>query len=316
VLELRRSSRLDVRKWLPLVSHLRRWEIDILHAHKFGSNAWGTVLGRLARVPVIIAHEHTWSYEGRPVRRLVDRELIARGADAFLAVSKADRRRMVTVEGINPGKVRYLPNGIPAQVRQGIDVRAQLGIPAGAPVVGAVGHLRKQKAFDVLVVAAGILASEFPELRVLIVGAGEEREQLGDLIRASDLEETVLLTGARSDIPDVLAAVDVAVLSSDFEGAPLTIMEYMAAEKPVVATAVGGVPDLVEHAVEGLLVPPRNPEALAAAVATLLRDPARARAMGARGRERQQREFSIESFVRRLEHLYVDLWDAAGSRRS
>jgi glycosyltransferase involved in cell wall biosynthesis len=106
----------------------------------------------------------------------------------------------------------------------------------------------------------------------------------------------------------VLDALDIAVSSSDFEGSPLSVMEYMEAAKPVVATRVGGVPDLVEDGVTGLLVEPREPEALAAAIAQLLDDPERARQMGAAGRARRRREFDIDVTVTRIQRLYEELW--------
>ena len=101
---LGRRSATDLHEWLSLRGILRRERVDVLHAHKFGSNFWGTVIGRLARVPVIVAHEHTWSFEGRPVRRFVDREVIGRGARVFIAVSRDDRRRMIEIEGVDPEK--------------------------------------------------------------------------------------------------------------------------------------------------------------------------------------------------------------------
>jgi glycosyltransferase involved in cell wall biosynthesis len=234
----------------------------------------------------VVAHEHTWSFEGQPVRRLLDRYLIAPRAGAFIAVSREDRRRMIEVEGISPDKIRFIPNGIPPiPGGQGHDVRAELGIEASAPVIGAVSRLRAQKAFDVLIRAADLLRSRFPGLRVLIVGEGAERVQLEALIRELGLAETVTLLGYRPDVPDVLRALNVAVSSSDYEGSPLSVMEYMEAGKPVAATRVGGVPDLVEHGVNGLLVEPRDPRALAAAIAELLRDPDRGAEMGARAAE-------------------------------
>ena len=102
VLGLKRTSAAQVWAWWPLYRLLRRERVDVLHAHKFGSNLWGTVIGRLARVPVIVAHEHTWSFEGQPLRRLGDREVIARGSSAFIAVSREDRRRMIEIERIDP----------------------------------------------------------------------------------------------------------------------------------------------------------------------------------------------------------------------
>ena len=309
-LSLDRRSKASLLAWRPLIDLIRRERIDILHAHKFGSNLWGTMVGRLARVPVIVAHEHAWSYEGQPLRRFLDREVIARGATVFLAVSHEDQRRMVEIERIRPERTLFLPNGIPPLPATAGDVRTELGIGSEAPVVGAVGGLRPQKAFDVLVDSAASLVPSNPQLRVLIAGSGPEEERLRERIAALGLGATVSLLGRRSDVADVLAALDVAVLCSDFEGSPLAVMEYMAAGRPVVATRVGGVPDLVDHGVTGILVPPRDPARLAAAIGSLLADRSTREAMGERGRERQRREFDLGAMVTRVESLYERLFGA------
>ncbi|MBW8059333.1 MAG: glycosyltransferase family 4 protein [Solirubrobacterales bacterium] len=317
-LGLRRSSRFQLRPWGDLLAYMRRRRIDILHSHKFGSNAWAAALSPFTPAPVFVAHEHTWSFQGRPLRRLLDRELIGRRADAVVAVSREDRRRMHAVEGIPLEKIRFIPNGIPAPPPPdpSVDLRAELGIGPGQPLVGAVATLRAQKALHVLVRAAASLAPRFPDLRVLIVGgevggAGRPdepaRDRLAALARELGVGEQVRLLGPRPDVPDLLAALDVAVLSSDFEGSPLSVLEYMEAGRPVVATRVGGVPDLVEDGVTGLLVEPRDPEGLARAIAELLDDRTRASAMGRAGRERRRGEFSIANTVGRIEALYSEL---------
>jgi glycosyltransferase involved in cell wall biosynthesis len=307
-LPLGRRRKADIWVWGRLARFLRQERVHVLHAHKFGSNVWGTLMGRMARVPVVLAHEHTWSYEGQPLRRLLDRELVARGADRIIAVSHEDQRRMVEIERIDPNRTLFVPNGVPPlSPPSGCDVRAELGIEAGAPVIGAVGTLRPQKAHHVLVRAAQLLARERPDVQVLLVGDGSERQTLERLARELGIEDKVRFLGHRTDVPDVLRALDVAVCSSDFEGSPLAVMEYMDAGLPVVATTVGGVPDLIEPGVHGLLVPPRDPTALAAAIADLLREPERAAAMAARAREHRRAEFDIDVLVRRLEDLYCDL---------
>lgn len=312
-LALERRSASDLLAWRPLLSLLRRESIDVLHAHTFSSNIWGTLIGRIARVPVIVSHEHTWSYVGQPARRLLDRHLIARGSSAFVAVSRADQRKMQEVEKIPLRKTRFMPNGIlPVTVGDGRRFRAELEIPPDALLVGTVSVLRAQKALEVLIEAARLLAPEFPALRVVIAGTGPEEERL----RALASGTPVVLAGHRRDVPDLLAALDVAAQSSDFEGSPLAVMEYMAAALPVVATAVGGVPDLIDDDVHGLLVPPRDAPALAAGIARLLRDEPLRRRLGESARERQRQEFDAASMVRRFEELYEELYArASGTAR-
>ena len=313
---LNRSARVDLAQWRRVVAFMRARRIDVLHTHKLGSNFWGALLSPLASVPIFVAHEHTWSFQGEPLRRFLDRELIARRADAFIAVSREDERKMAEIERIPRSKLRLVANGIPDPLPgSGADVRAELGIDADAPVIGVVATLRPQKALDVLIGAADHLRRDFPDLRVLIAGGvdsqiPEEKVRIRELIAARGLERTVLMLGLRLDIPDVLAALDVAVLSSDYEGSPLALMECMEAGLPIVATAVGGVPDVVEDGVTGLLTPPRDPGALATAVSRLLADRELAERMGEAGRTRRRTVFTIDATTRAVESLYEELYAA------
>lgn len=312
-LGLKRRSRLNLAAWRELVPLLR--EADVVHAHMFGSNAWAAVLGSLTRVPAIVAHEHTWEFRGRPLRRLVDRHVIGRLADVFVAVSEEDRRRMVEIEGIPADVVRVIPNGIPpVPPADPAEARRLLGVPAGTPLVGAVGALRPQKAFHVLIEAAALLRRAHPDARVAIVGGGPLLDELRERVAALGLSETVAILGERTGVPRLLPGFDVAVSCSDFEGSPLAVLEYMQAGRPIVATRVGGVSDLIEDGAHGLLVPPGDPAALAEAVGGLLSNPGRAAEMGRRARERQRAEFSMEAMVRRLEALYLELCARQGTR--
>ncbi len=311
---LQRSSRLDLGSWWELVSLARRRGVDVIHTHKFGSNVWGALLAPLIGAPVFVAHEHTWSYQGNPRRVFLDRQLIARRADVFIAVSREDQRRMVEVEKIPPAKTRFIPNGIPSfpAPTPGRDVRAELGLGAEQPLIGAVATLRPQKALDVLIRALALIREEIPEAALVIIGGddtqgGPEQQRLSDLAERLGVDGAVRLLGERFDVPDFVASFDVAALSSDFEGSPLSVMEYMEAAKPVVATAVGGVPDLIEDGVSGLLVSPQDPPALASALSALLRDRTRAAEMGAAGRLKRRREFSIEATADQVGALYEEL---------
>jgi glycosyltransferase involved in cell wall biosynthesis len=307
-LPLTRRRRGEVLPWRHVARYARRERVEVLHAHLFGSNLWGTIIGRLARVPVVVAHEHTWSYEGQPLRRTLDREVIARWSDAFIAVSREDRRKMVEIERIPPERIRFLANGIAAQTpTPGRDLRTELGIPSEAPVIGAVGRLRAQKAHDVLIRAGALLRKDHPGLRVAIAGNGSEKQRLEALASELGMQDAVMMLGRRLDIPDLLTIFDVTVCSSEFEGSPLAVMEYMEAARPIVATNVGGVPDLIEDGVHGLLVPPCDPPRLAEAIDALLRDPVRARSMGERARERRRQEFDLDTMVGNVEALYEEL---------
>ena len=177
--------------------------------------------------------------------------------------------------------------------------------------MGVVAGLRAPKALDIFIRAVDELRRKHAGLRALIVGnpdASGEDKRLLDLMRELSLDDTLIFTGLRRDVADILAAMDVAVLSSDHEGSPLSVMEYMEAARPVVATNVGGIPDLVVDGVTGILVPPRDPTALAAAISGLLDDPDLRRRLGEAGRARRRSEFDISNTVRRVEDLYEELY--------
>jgi glycosyltransferase involved in cell wall biosynthesis len=307
-LGLDRRTRAHAWAWWPLIRLLRRERVDVIHAHKFGSNIWGVVFGRLCGVPVVITHEHGWSFERGP-KMIIDRELIARGSNAFIAVSREDRRRMIELQRISADTAIFVANGIPAlPAPSGRDVRAELGIGPEDRVVTSVGFLRRPKTMDVLIEAAARIAPGVPGLRVLIVGEGADRPVYEALIEKLAVQDTVKLLGLRSDVPDLLAASDVAVLSTNSEGSPLSVMEYMDAGLPVVATRVGGIPDLIDDGVQGLLVEPQDAAGLGDAIARVLDDPEEARRMGERGRERRRREFDIDVMVSNLQDLYLELF--------
>lgn len=307
LLMLERRRRTDLQPWAKLVRYMRAERVDVLHAHKFGSNVWASLLRGLGHTQVALAHEHTWSYQGQPVRRLLDRYLVSRRCDRMIAVSQLDRQHMIEIEHIDPRKIVVVPVGIPLRAATGHDVRAELGISPEDPVLVSVGHLRPQKAFEVLVQAAAELRQRLPSLRVLIVGDGDEGPRLAAMIESLGLGDTVRLLGRRRDVMDVVAAGQVTVCCSDFEGSPQAVIEYMAAAKPVVATRVGGLPDLVEHQVTGLLIEPRSPSALANAALELLNEPERAAAMGRRGQQRQRAELTMDVTIDRLDALYREL---------
>jgi glycosyltransferase involved in cell wall biosynthesis len=220
---------------------------------------------------------------------------------------------MIELEGVPSSKIRVIPNGIMPLPTPRLDLRAELGLGTDARVIGTLTVLRPEKALDVLVEAAALLRPRFPDLVVLIAGAGPEEARLRALIRARGLDSTIRLLGFRRDVADVLAAVEVAIFSSDREGSPLAVMESMAAAKPIVATRVGGIPALVEDGEHALLVPPRNPRALADATARLLSDRVLRERLGRNARDRQRRERDIGSTVRAVEDLYEELF--AASRR-
>jgi glycosyltransferase involved in cell wall biosynthesis len=313
LLELGRRSKVDLWRWRPLVRLLHSGRVDVVHAHMFGSNLWTSLLKPRGRLPVLIAHEHSWSYEGA-LRRIADRELIARCADAIVAVSPTDRMRMIELERIPPKKVVFIPNGIPDRpVGDGRRIRRELGLEISDPVVGTVCGLRPEKELETAIRALGQLAPRRPRLRFVVVGDGPERGQLERL--AAELGVQTLFLGRRQnhEMPDLLAAMDVLVLSSRFEGMPLAVLEWMAAGKAIIASRVGGISAIIEHGREGVLVPLRDYMAFSNEIARLLDDPLERRRLGEAAQRRQREEFRFERTMALLESLYKRLYRQAVS---
>jgi glycosyltransferase involved in cell wall biosynthesis len=304
---LERTKRFDLGEWRRLLGEVREREFDVIHSHKYGSNVWGALIARRAKVPVFVAHEHSWAFEGKPIRRLVDRRLVGAEADAYVVVSSEDERRAIEYVGMPAAKVRMIQNGIVP-----MPSAAPLDLGPGGPTIGTVASLRPVKNLDLLIRATAMLRAEFPDLRVLIAGgvthaASEEGDRLEALVAELGAELNVEFLGVRSDVDRILASLDVAVLTSKREGSPLSVMEYMAAGLPVVATRVGGVPDIVADGKTGILVPGDDVGAFAEALARLLRSPELRREMGEAGRRRQQDEFTIDKTIARVEALYDEL---------
>jgi glycosyltransferase involved in cell wall biosynthesis len=305
VLELERRGRWDVLRWRRLVTFLRRERVDVLHAHMWGSNFWASVLGRACRVPVVIAHEHAWAYEGSPLRRLVDRFVIGRLADRFLTV--ANRDRIVQWERVPAHKVEVVPNPyLPRPGASDGDVRAELGIDAGAPVVGTIARLRPVKALEVLLDAFALVSRSLPDARLVIAGDGPTRPQLEERAELLGISARTHFLGMRDDVDAVLRAIDVAAISSDAEGAPLLGLECMVNRTPLVATDVGGVPEMFESGRTAVLVGRRDGPALADAIESLLRDPRRREAI-AEAAHAELAPYMLDRVIERYVELYERL---------
>ncbi len=308
-LTLGRRGKWDVHRLGGLVRLLRHERFDILHTHMFGSNLWGATIGSACRVPVIVAHEHSWAYEGEFGRAWVDGNVIGRLATRFVAVSSADGERMVAHEHVDPGKVVVIPNGyIPSPVATDTDVRAELGLDHDALVIGIAAVLRPEKRIDLLLEAHAQVRAQVPQAQLVIAGDGPCRLSLEAQAQALGIGDAVHFLGVRNDVDSVLRACDVGALSSDREGSPLLVFECMANSVPMVATRVGGVPDVIEHERTGLLVPRRDPTAFAQGLIGLLTDPERRHAMAAAGRDALH-QHTIDVVVGRFASLYDSLMD-------
>jgi glycosyltransferase involved in cell wall biosynthesis len=305
VVPLRHSYRLD--DALALAGVLRRLDADVLHQHgHFVVNLLGRVAARLARVPVV-AHVHAESrYRGNGfVARLqaAADNTSARGCARILVVSEATRSRLAA-QGHPAGRLEVVPNGVDLERADIGDVRASLGVADDERLLVHVGRLAPQKGQRELLEAVGRLP---PDVRVALVGEDVEFQGAFRAELEAAADGRAIFTGYRADARAIIAAADIFVLPSWIEGQPLVVLEAMAEARPIVATAVGGIPELVEDGISGVLVPARNAPALAAALADLLTDAPRARALGVAARRRAEERFSIASSAARVLAVYAEI---------
>jgi glycosyltransferase involved in cell wall biosynthesis len=303
-----------------LVGLMRTFRPDIVHTHTAKAGTLGRLAARWCRVPVVVHTYHGHVLQGYfspPKARLflaIERWL-GRRTDALLAVSDRVRHELLELGIGRPDRFVVLPLGLDldgllgAEARRG-ELRRELGFAADDFLVGIVARLVPIKAHEVFFRAAAILAGRLPRARFVVVGDGERRGELEASARALGLGERVRFVGWRRDLERVYADLDVVVLTSRNEGSPVSLIEAMAAARPVVATRVGGVPDLVEHGVNGVLVEVDDAAAIARAVETLAADPQRGLVMGRAGRKRVYPAFSASRLIDDVDRLYQDLLGA------
>ena len=315
-IELGESSEFPLRPapWRRLYATLRRESIDVLHAHMPRASVPGSILARLARVPVVISHEHGSAITGKRIRPFLDRHVVARLSTVILVVSDWDRRQLIELERIPADRIAVLPNGIVTPPESGPDVRPGLGLGDSDRLIGAVGRLYREKAYDDLIRAAALLDATRAggPITCAIVGIGPQEPRLRELISELGVGDRVRLVGRRNDVPDFIRALDAAVMCSTREGSPLALLEYMAGGAPIVASAVGGIPEILQDGVSGLLVAPSNPPALAGALQRILDDRELARALGDAARARQRSEYDLKVVMARLEDLYERCYGVTG----
>jgi glycosyltransferase involved in cell wall biosynthesis len=306
----------DLRALVGLHRLMRAWRPAIVHTHTAKAGVLGRLAARSAGVPTVVHTYHGHVLRGyfSPAKTALFRQLetrLAHAADALVAVSESVKQDLVAL-GIAPAeKVRVIPLGLDlshlaADLPRGA-LRREAGIPDASPLVGMVGRLVPIKDVPTFLRAARIVRETRPEARFALVGDGEERPALESLCRELDLDGKVTFFGWRRDLAAVYGDLDVVVNASRNEGTPVALIEALAAAKPVVATRVGGTPDLLGEGERGRLVPPAEPEALARAVLETLEESEAARRRAQAGREHVLARHSSDRLVRDVDALYREL---------
>jgi glycosyltransferase involved in cell wall biosynthesis len=303
---------LDCANGLSWMARLRRLverrRIDLVHVHS-PLAAIGARLVLPRSLPLVYTEHSVW--EGyRQATHWANLLTFSRNDHVFTVSEKVHSSIRL------PRVLRFLPQPPIETLYHGIDpsivlalgdgVREDLGIPDGAPVVGSVANFSEQKGHEYLVRAAAELRKDAPDVRLVLVGEGPLEGEIRRLARELRLANTVVFTGAREDAVRIANAFDVFALGSVQEGLSIALIEAMALGKPAVVTRVGGLPEVVEDGRQGLVVPPRDPAALAGAILRLLRDRPLRERLGEAARRKAQR-FDIRNAVRRIEHVYAEL---------
>jgi len=309
---------LDARATVALWRLLCRERPALVHTHTSKAGVVGRLAAWLARVPVVIHTPHGHIFYGyygaaasalirlveRLLAKITDRivTLTDRGAEEHVRFHIAGMEKFVTIHsGIDLAHFRSV------QVDPAVK-RKELGLPPDGAIVGTVGRLVPIKGLEWLLKAAPQVLAQFPQACFVIIGDGPLLGELRQMTSKLGIALRVVFLGAREDVPECLAALDLFVLPSLNEGMGRVLLEAMAVGCPVVATRVGGIPDIVADGTTGLLVPPRDDRGLAEAILTLLRDRSRRAAYCEAARRYVDGRFDIETMVHNIERLYDEVW--------
>lgn len=295
--------------FLSLIRHLRRRRIHILHVNSYVPGNYARLAAWLAGVPMIIEHWHGFTRFNRK-RRFICR-FLHRFTTLSLTVSAGVRQHLLNQLQLDPAKVRVLYNGIdlarcqPRRPRQ--EMRAELGLPPATPVLGIVSRLDHWgKGHRELFQAMATVQSRHP-VHCLVIGGGRRQGEMAALVQALGLSSRVTFLGQREDIPDLLGAMDIFVLPSHSEGISRSLLEALAVGLPVVVSEAGGSPEVVQDGVNGLLVPVKDPNALAQSLLLLLDNPSWAARLGQAAAAHIARHFSLDRLGQELNALYAEL---------
>ncbi len=313
------TRRFDPRFLWRTTALVRREGVRIVLTHGFSTGVVGRLAALLGGAPVRIVTEHSTGERDMSAAKHRINRLLVPITSAWVAVARGQLPYLTQTKRIPADRIHVVHNGIDvAACDLGAErlavrarVRGELGIDADAPVAGSIAVLRPEKDLATFVRAAQRVLHELPAARFVLAGDGPERRELERQIESLGLERRVIMTGWRSDVPAVLAALDVAVLcSTDVETFPLVFLEAMAAGLPLVGTRVGGLAEMIKDGENGLLVQPRDEEALARAMLRVLGDGETARRWGAASHARVVREFDVATMVARYEALFARLLSA------
>jgi len=309
VVVLGRKARFDLGLLFRLKNWLRSQRVSVVHTHLFTADAWGRAAAVLAGVRAIFTTVHSTNDWKGPLHRLVDR-ILARFTTRIIACSAEVQEVLRNRDRLPSNRIVAIPNGIDLARFQNVvagNLRSELGISDKDCLLGVVGRLHPAKGHEDLIPVLSRIREEGGDFHCLFVGDGELRLRLEDMVRHHGLESRITFMGQRRDVPRILAALDILVMPSRWEGLPMTLLEAMAMGKAVVASAVGGIPNVILDNDNGALASPGDSSALYTRLKQLMRDGNLRAYYGGRARDLVQARFSAA----RTSAAYEDLYKAA-----
>ena len=310
VIALNKGGKYDITVIGKLISVMRANKISIVNTHLWGANLWGRIAAKIAHIPVVIATEHNTDIWKSNFYFVLDKAL-SYCCDKIIAVS-GSVKEFYQSKGINPGKIEVIYNGIKAHGSPRHHVttshtRENFGIKNDETVLAIIGRLVPQKGHKYLFEALGLL-NGYCKTKLLVIGDGPLKEELRSIASSLQLKDKIIFTGLRRDVLDLLKIVDIVVMPSLREGLPIIALEAMASKLPVIATKVGGNPEVITDNQTGILVPAENTIALLRAIEKLTKDKALREQLGENGYTRLKKHFSIEKMVSATEELYLKIY--------
>jgi glycosyltransferase involved in cell wall biosynthesis len=310
---------------LGIISRLKKIiktkDIRIVHSQGGRADFFARTAARISRVPIIISsiamlvEGYDVSILRKSLYVLMDRQT-EKWVDRFIILSEASRRTLIERHKIQPEKILKIHNGIEIEEYRAdnkevrnkkSELRKELGLKSDVPVIGVIGRLVWQKGFEYLIQAIPQVIKDFPEAKFLIVGEGPLRGRLEELCERLKIEDNIIFTGFRSDIKDILATIELLAMPSLLEGLPMVLLEGMAMAKPIVATRIDGITEVLENSKTGLLVPAKKPHDLAEAIIEILKNKTKANLLGKNARKIVEEKFSVKRMVEQTELVYEKL---------
>jgi glycosyltransferase involved in cell wall biosynthesis len=287
---------------------IRELHVEVLHTHSSVDSWAGGLAGRWAKVPVLVRTRHISVHVKRPwLNRIYYLP------DAVITTGEHIRRELLQTHKIPAERIVSIPTGADlARFHPGPpdwELKKRLGLPTDSPVITLVAVFRAQKRHELVIAAAVEVIQRFPGARFVFVGDGPGRDRVEQEIKKARLGAHILMTGYREDVPAILSFTDLGIISSVAEGIPQFLFQIMAMGKPVIATAVGGIPEIVTPGVTGVLIPPEDPAALAKAMVQVLGDPETARRLGEAGRRLVEQEYSVEKMAEKVYRVYQQVYE-------